>query len=791
MLFANAFIALIFGILLLLFFFGYYGQELPNHRDLTEYEPPVLSRIYSSKGNLIDEFARERRIFISYEDMPVLVKQAFISAEDKNFNSHEGFDTIGIISAVYDAMKGKRLRGASTITQQVVKNFLLTSERSFARKIKELILSFRIEQSLSKEKIMELYLNEIFLGQGSYGVAAAAQHYFNKTIAELDLGEVAYLAGLPKAPSRYHPVRNYDRAIVRRNFVLREMYENGFIDKELYEATTFSELKTVQGGHISPFSTFLPPRDYFSDAIKSYLIAQFGADMFFTGGLSVRSTLDENLQREAKIALREGLETYDRAQGIWRVSRYHIAPEFLETRAKWQPLLSALDMPRDIKEWHIAVILEEKEAGFYIGIEDIPSADERYFIPKEDVSWVRAVSVDDNLNAHARAPSNPVRRGDVVYVKALFDNGEFRRWSLRQIPEVQGGFMVMDAHTGRVLAMQGGFSYENSAFNRVTQAKRQPGSVFKPFVYAAALDNGFTPSTIILDTPVEIKTFKGLWNPSNASKHFYDAVPLRIGIEKSRNLMTVHIAQKIGLDTIAKYAENFGIYDKMNPFFANVLGAQETTVFKIVSAYAMLANGGEYIQPTLVDRIQDRWGKTIFKHDSRICENCGDMALASGNALRITSDRVRVMDAITTHQIVMMLEGVVKRGTAARYIDLPIPIAGKTGTTNQAKDAWFIGFSSNIVAGCYIGFDLPKSLGEGASGGQLCAPVFNKFMQKTIEHYGGGSFNIPDGGVFVKMDRYLGIPLAEDSQGAYVVREFFREGTEPAYNSVYRNFVGE
>jgi penicillin-binding protein 1A len=364
-------------------------------------------------------------------------------------------------------------------------------------------------------------------------------------------------------------------------------------------------------------------------------------------------------------------------------------------------------------------------------------------------------------------------------------DGSFIRWTLRQVPEVQGGFMVMDVNSGRVIAMQGGFSYQHSVFNRATQARRQPGSSFKPFVYASALDSGFTPATIIVDAPIEINTPQGVWRPKNASHQFYGPTPLRTGIERSRNLMTIRLAQEVGMDVVAAYAERFGVYDRMSPFLANALGSEETTLFKMVSAYAMFANGGERVEPTLVDRVQDRYGKTVFRHDNRECQNCGDPTIPRGNSPTITSDRERVMNAVTAYQLTSMMRGVVDRGTASKHVNLPVPVAGKTGTTNDAKDVWFIGFTSNIVAGCYIGYDTPRSMGRGASGGGMCGPVFQQFMGQAIKKYGGGKFRAPEECVFFKIDRFTGAPLSADASGAGVVSECFREGEEPLFGITF------
>ncbi|WP_172293978.1 penicillin-binding protein 1A [Pseudoruegeria sp. HB172150] len=755
--------------------FYMYGRDLPNHEQLALYAPPTISRIYNGEGRLIDEFAKERRLFTPIEDIPDIVKEAFISAEDKNFYHHKGYDARGMAAAALDAARGGRLRGASTIPQQVVKNFLLSSDRSAERKIKELILSVRLENTLSKEEILELYLNEIYLGQNSYGVTAAAQVYFNKTLEELTVAEAAYLGALPQRPAQTHPVRDRDFAISRRDYVLREMRENGFIDEASYEVATADPLLTVQNGDFEPFGAQLPPRDYFTDEIRRQLSRDFGQDEFFGGGLTIRATVDPELQDEAAKALQAGLESYDRGLGIWHGKQASIEPDQLGSEEEWRAALSSADVPRDIEGWFPAVVLEIGDQRMRIGIEGVEETDaEPFYVPREDISWIKG-SFHDNFEV-----------GDVVFVRRMTKDadGSFIRWTLRQVPTVQGGFMAMDVHTGRVLAMQGGFSYQDSVFNRATQAARQPGSSFKPFVYASALDSGFTPATIIIDAPIQVDTGDGIWRPTNASHQFYGPTPLRTGIERSRNLMTVRLAQEIGMDVVAGYAERFGVYDRLEPFLANALGSQETTLFKMVAAYAMFANGGERVEPTLVDRVQNRWGETVYRHDDRSCEDCQIASLDAGFAPMITSNRERVMNAITAYQLTSMMQGVVQRGTAAGRVNVGVPVAGKTGTTNDAKDVWFIGFTSDIVAGCYIGYDRPKRM-PGASGGGMCAPVFNQFIKHAVEKYGGGPFDVPPGGHFIKIDRYTGERLPDEASGENVVAEYFRDGEEPLFGVMF------
>ncbi len=759
--------------------FWMYGRDLPSHESLAQYTPPTISRIYSGQGRLIDEFAQERRLFAPADTIPDLIKQAFISAEDKNFYDHDGYDLRGIGAAAVDAVKsrGRDVRGASTITQQVMKNFLLSGDRRAERKIKEIILAARLEETLDKEKILELYLNEIFLGQNSYGVAAASQTYFNKTLGELAPHEAAFLASLPKAPSDYHPVRRKDRLMARRNFVLREMKENGYITEAAYAEERALPLRSVQNGDFESFKAELPPRDYFTDEIRRQLSENFGEGEFFTGGLTVRATIDNEMQPIAADALRIQLEQYDRGIGIWRGTGLTLPETALKDEESWRAALGSLVVPRDIlleTQWFPAVVLETAPKGARLGIESVANEEGGNWVPREDMQWARKRLENRKLGNRG----DLVEVGDVVLVRRMVTDadGSFIRWTLRQIPEVQGAFVAMDVNTGRVIAMQGGFSYQASVFNRATQAKRQPGSSFKPFVFASALDSGYTPATIVVDAPIEINTPQGVWRPKNASNRYYGPTPLRTGIEQSRNLMTVRLAQEVGMNVVGDYAERFGVYENLSPVLANALGSQETTLYQMVAAYAMFANGGERVEPTLVDRVQDRYGRTVYKHDKRVCNDCASPVLAAGTAPRVISNRERVMDPITAYQLTSMMQGVVERGTARRTVNLGVPTAGKTGTTNDSKDVWFVGFTNNIVAGCYIGFDTPRNMGRGASGGGMCGPVFQRFMSKAVQKYGGGKFEVPQGCEFINIDRFTGARLSPDASGANVVSECFREG---------------
>ncbi len=770
--------------------FHMYGKDLPSQDALTQYTPKTISRIYSGEGRIIDEFATERRLFTPAEEIPDIVKQAFISAEDKNFYDHGGFDARGMAAALLDAVqsRGEDLRGASTITQQVMKNFLLDGSRSVERKIKELILASRAEKSLSKDKILELYLTEIDLGVRSFGVTAAALSYFNKPLSELSPAEAAFLAVHPKAPYSYHPVKDREKAIIRRDFILREMSENGYLtDQELADALA-DPLRTVQNGDFPSYQSERPDRDYFTSEIRRQLSREFASDGtdFSAAGYSIRATVDPGLQVKAAHSLQAALEKYDRETQIWRGTGETIPVETLSDEAAWREALANVKIARDIDlggQWYPAVIRDVQEQQLIIGIEGVEETEAQPFVvPRVDIKWMKGNFFDNYTS------------GDVVHVRRLMSEddgtGSFVQWSLRQVPEVQGGFMAMDVHTGRVLAMQGGFSFQHSSFNRTTQAQRQPGSAFKPFVYAAALDSGYSPATIVVDAPIEINTPQGVWRPRNSSNQFYGPTPLRTGIEQSRNLMTIRLAQEVGIEVVADYAEKFGVYDKMNRVLSAALGSNETTLFKVVAAYAMFANGGERVEPTLVDRVQDRYGRTVFRHDQRDCVDCSDLNLAEGFAPRINSNRERVMNEITAYQLTSMMRGVVERGTASRSVNLPAQIAGKTGTTNDAKDVWFVGFSSNIVAGCYIGYDQPRTLGRGASGGGICGPVFNQFMTMAIEQFGGAEFSVPEDCQFIGIDRFTGARVPEGSDNENVASECFRAGELPVFGVTFDGGFG-
>ena len=766
-----------------------YSRDLPSVDQLRNYSPDVLSRVYSANGYVLDEYVRERRIYTPTDEIPNIVKYAFISAEDKNFYKHHGYDARGMASALLTAIRtrGRNVRGGSTITQQVMKNFLLDGSRKIERKIKEIILATRVEKVLSKDDILALYMNDVFLGANSYGVTAAASNYFGKSLEELSIAEAAFLAIQTKSPGHYRPVRDRQKALDRRNYVLREMFQNGYITEEELTVAQADPLRTVQSGDFVSGRGQIPPRSYFTDEIRRELTNRLGADQLFGGGLAIRATEDPDLQAVAAAALRKRLEEYDRKLEIYWGAYATIPAEELAGDGAWRGALSGRNLPRDIPEWKLAVVLEVGEKTAKIGVEGVDGTAE---LTVREAKWARPRLEDGSAGPRPKVASDIWAVGDVVFVKDILkDDGSHDHWSLRQIPRVQGAFVAMDPQTGRVLAMQGGFSYQASSFNRATQAMRQPGSAFKPFVYAAALDNGYTPASIVVDAPIEVDTPQGVWRPQNSSHKFYGPAPMRTGLVHSRNLMTVRIAQDIGMDVVAAYAERFGIYDHMPEHLAYALGAGETTLYKLISAYSEFANGGKRVVPTLIDRVQDRNGHTIFRHDPRVCVDCSGPTLETTMEPWVRDDSPQIMDPVTAYQLASMMRDVVARGTAANTVGrLGLPISGKTGTTNGAKDAWFLGFTPQIAAGCYIGYDTPTPMGRGAYGSSMCGPVFVDFMKAYLPRHGSFDYPQPGGTVFVNIDRYTGVRLPDDATGDNVVKELFRIGEEPAYGA-YGNFV--
>lgn len=769
------FLGFLFGALFLLavagaggglFVLYHFGRDLPDFDQLATYQPPVMTRVHTADGSLLTEYAIEKRVFVPVVAMPEQLIEAFLAAEDDTFFEHPGVDARSVVGAAVTNLMNyggdRRPVGASTITQQVAKNFLLTNEVSIDRKIKEAILAFRIERALSKERILELYLNEIYLGQGSYGVAAAALNYFDKSLDNLSLQEMAYLAALPKAPNNYHPTRRTEAAKSRRDWVLGRMADVGFIAPS--EATLASKTAfRVSQRHNDSFVDAA----YFTEEVRRQLYDSYGEQGLYEGGLSVRTTLDSRLQAIAQDALRGGLEAYDRRHG-WRGPVTSIPVE------RWQAALKAVEPPKGIGEWELSVVLGVDDAGAQIGF----GSGARGFIPFEELKWGRPHLEGQRVGKAVKAASDVLRTGDVVMVERLqTDAGVV--FALRQVPEIQGALVAMDPHTGRVLAMVGGYDYAQSQFNRATQAMRQPGSAFKPFVYAAALENGFTPVSRILDAPFVIDqgAGQGRWKPANYTNKFYGPSTLRLGIEKSRNLMTVRLAQYLGMDTVADYAGKFGIVEDLPEFLSMSLGAGETTLMRLTTAYAMLVNGGKRVTPTLVDRVQDRRGRTILKHDQRACEVCLVDRWRDQDEPALSDIRERVIDPETAYQMVSMLQGVVDRGTGAGIRRLGMHLAGKTGTTNDNVDAWFLGFSPDLVVGVFTGFDEPRSLGPREQGASVAVPIFRDFMAQALENQPDIPFRIPGGVRLVRIDAATG-KLASD-QSKEVILEAFRPGTEP------------
>lgn len=748
------------------------AEDLPDYTALKNYEPPVMTRVHAADGSLMAEYAKQRRLFLPIQAMPDILKEAYISAEDKNFYEHVGIDPEGVARAalrfVQNFGSGRRPEGASTITQQVAKNFLLTNELSIDRKIKEAILSLRIEQAYTKDEILELYLNEIYLGLGAYGVAAASLVYFDKSVHELTLEEVAYLAALPKAPNNYHPFRGRERAIERRNWVIDRMVENGYVSAAEGEAAKAKPLT------VKPRETGsqLFASEYFTEEVRREVAAIYGENSLYEGGLSVRSTLDPKMQVIARKVLMDGLLDFDQKRGGgWRGPVTTIP-----VNGDWGVELGKVEALSDIPEWRLAVVLQAGQATAEVGLQPRklvsgalgPDRDTAV-LRLEDMKWARV---------GGRAPaaaSDVLKQGDVVYVQIPKDGG---RYELRQIPKVSGALVAMDPFTGRVLALVGGFSFAQSEFNRATQAWRQPGSSFKPFVYAAALDNGYTPSSVVLDAPIELsQAGQETWRPQNYGGKFYGPSTLRTGIELSRNLMTIRLAQDMGMPLVAEYAKRFGIYDNMMPVLSMSLGAGETTVMRMVTAYSIIANGGRKVTPTLIDRIQDRYGRTIYKHDSRICETCDATDWTGQPEPELIDEREQVLDPMTAYQITSMMEGVVQRGTATSVQAVGRPVAGKTGTTNEEKDAWFVGYTPDLAVGVFVGYDQPRAMGRGATGGLVSAPIFTEFMKEALAGSPPVEFRVPKGLQLIPIDRRTGMRAVAGAEGT--ILESFKPGTAP------------
>ncbi|GAB1716186.1 MAG: Penicillin-binding protein 1A [Nitrobacter sp.] len=776
----------------------HFSKGLPDYSQLQNYEPPVMTRVHAADGSLLAEYAKERRLYLPIQAVPKLVINAFLAAEDKNFYEHSGIDFQGVSRAVLklveNAIRGsdKRPQGASTITQQVAKNFLLSDlvnkeNKSrldeYIRKIKEALLAMRIERAYSKDKILELYLNEIYLGLGAYGIAAASLVYFDKSVNELTVAEAAYLAALPKAPSTLHPVKNHDRAVERRDYVIDRLLENGWIkqaDAEKARKDPLIVTTRANGAHTVA-------GEYFAEEVRRDLLERYGEKKLYEGGLSVRTTLDPKLQAIARKTMANGLVNYDEAQG-WRG-----AMSRLDISGDWGVKLADVKSLSDIAPWRMAVVLESDDKSARIGFQPgrelggaVSKERQTGLISLDGVKWAKAASGA----ARGRTPtkvSQVLSPGDVIYADPLIGKdgkiveGEYR---LRQLPQVSGAMVAMDPRTGRVLAMVGGFSFDQSQFNRATQAYRQPGSSFKPIVYSSALDNGYTPSTVIVDAPIEIDQGQGgVWRPENYSKEkYYGPQTLRNALRLSLNTVTVRLAQDIGMPLIGEYAKRFGVYDELPNYLSYALGAGETTVLRMVTAYSMFDNGGRRVKPTLIDRIQDRYGHTIYRHDTRECRGCdAPEGWKNQPEPQLIDHREQVLDSMTAYQITSMMEGVVQAGTATVMRDVGKPIAGKTGTTNDQKDAWFIGFSPDLVVGVYVGYDKPRNLGRTATGGHLAAPIARDFMKIALADKPATPFRIPAGIKLVRVDAKTGMRAGPGDTGKTIL-EAFKPGTAPPDN---------
>jgi len=765
----------------------HFSKDLPDYSQLQDYEPAVMTRVHASDGALLGEYAKERRLYLPIQAVPKSVINAFLAAEDKNFYEHGGLDFQGLVRAgilyVQNLGSNKRPQGASTITQQVAKNFLLTNEVSLERKIKEALLAIRIERAYSKDRILELYLNEIFLGLGAYGIAAASLVYFDKPVNELTVAEASYLAALPKAPSNLHPIRNRDRAIERRNYVVDRLLENGWIKQADADKAKKDPLQVTGRSN----SAHVLAGEYFAEEVRREIFERYGEKKLYEGGLSVRTTLDPKLQVVARKTLAAGLVNYDEAQG-WRGPLQKI-----DIAGDWGVKLAEVRSFSDISPWKMAVVLETSEQSARIGFQpgrEIGGAvlkdRQTGLISLDGVRWAKAAAGPTRFKTPTSV-SQVLSPGDVIYVEPFIAKdgnkveGQFR---LRQLPEVSGAMVAMDPWTGRVLAMVGGFSFDQSQFNRATQAYRQPGSSFKPLVYSAALDNGYTPSTVVIDAPIEIDQGQGnVWRPENYSTgKYYGPSTLRTGIELSRNTMTVRLAQDIGMPLIGEYAKRFGIYDDLPNYLSYSLGAGETTVMRMVTAYSMFANGGKRIKSSLIDRIQDRYGRTIFKHDQRECRGCdANDGWKNQPEPSLVDRREQVMDPMTAYQITSMMEGVVQRGTATVIKEVGKPIAGKTGTTNDEKDVWFVGFSPDLAVGVYIGYDKPRHLGRGQTGGHLAAPVVRDFMKLALADKPAVPFRVPAGIKLIRIDAKSGLRVGP-GEGGRTILEAFKPGTAPPDN---------
>ncbi|MDA7552146.1 penicillin-binding protein 1A [Candidatus Pelagibacter sp.] len=709
-----------------------FSNNLPDYKFLKNYKPPVSSKVYSGEGVLVSDFSAQKRIFVPYNSIPKKVIYSFLSAEDKNFFSHPGVDAKGVIRAVINNIKNylssRRLEGASTITQQVAKNFLLTNEVSLNRKIKEAILAFRIERALTKTRILELYLNEIYLGEGSYGIASASLTYFDKPINQLNYEEAALLAALPKAPSRYNPYKNSKLAKFRRDLVLNNLYENNYIKKDELKKFINSNIILKKRKRI-----YLEDTRYYVEDIRKDIVKKFGFDKVYKQGFNIKTPINLELQKIATSSLRDGLEKYDRRKG-WRGSIKN-----KKNIIKWNKDkdLDLIRLENSIN-WTLAKVKKINKFSTLIETENGTAGVINY----RNILWTK------------KEFNDLFKLGDIIYVKYLKNN----EYELKQLPKVNGGIVVIDPFTGRVLALSGGFSFKKSEFNRATQALRQPGSAFKPFIYTLALENNFSPSTLVLDAPLVLEQGYDLkkWKPENYGKKFYGPSTLRTGLEKSRNLMTVRIAQQLGLKKIVNFSSKLGIYENPEELLSISLGSTETTLLKLTSAYCAFVNGGKKINPIMIDRIQDSEGNTIFNNEKRLCKKCEQISYLSDEVPKISDDFPQVFSAESAYQTTSMLEGVIKRGTGKRLRDLNLDIAGKTGTTNKNTDTWFIGYTSKLVIGVYVGMDEPKPLGRYETGAKTAMPIFKDFVKKAIKKKDARPFKVANNITMMVVDAKTG-----------------------------------
>ena len=738
-----------------------YSNKLPDYKYLKSYKPPVSSKLYSGNGILVSDFSSEKRIFVPYSAISQTVINAFLSAEDKNFFDHPGVDAKGVVRAIknnlFNIIYSKRLEGASTITQQVAKNFLLSNEVSIDRKIKEAILAFRIERVLSKKRILELYLNQIYLGEGSYGIASASLRYFNKPISELNYGEAALLAALPKAPSKYNPYKNIELAKFRRNLVLNNLFENGFINKEQHAKLIVSEIKLKKRKRI-----YLEDSRYYVEDVRKKVIDRYGFDKVYKQGFNIKTPLDLKLQKLATQSLRKGLQQFDKRKG-WRGPLTN-----KRDHKNWKKDLNKFYLEKSLG-WDLAVVNRIDKFETVIETSD----GNKGVINFNDIDWTR------------KEFKNLFKKGDIIYVKKISEGN----YSLKQLPKANGGIVVMDPYSGRVLALSGGFSFRKSEFNRASQAKRQPGSAFKPFIYALALENNFLPTTLVLDAPIVLDqgTDLKMWKPENYGKKFYGPSTLRTGIEKSRNLMTVRIAQELGIDKIINFSKKLNIYENPDELMSVSLGSAETTLLKITSAYCSFINGGKLVNPILIDRIQDSEGKTIFNNEKRYCENCDLISHEGKNNPIIKSKYQQIFSPQTAYQITSMLRGVVERGTGKGLKNLKLELAGKTGTTNKNTDTWFIGFTSNLVVGVFIGYDNPGSLGKFETGSKTAMPVFKEFIKKTANSDNARPFKVPDNIKMMVVDAKTG--KKANPQTKLAIIESFKVN-DNKLNNIFNTFEG-